>query len=78
MTWIIIGLIIAVGFGEYWCAHYFATKVFRVSGNRAHLILALLILSLVALPSRFIVAAFFIASLFCPAIIWLGFKLLRK
>lgn len=78
MTWVLIGMMIILGFAEYWCAHYFTRRIFGLSENRTHLILAALILIFVSLPRGLIVTAFFITSLFTPVIIWFGFKLIRN
>lgn len=77
MTWVLIGVMLAVGFGEYWCAHYFTKKILNITDNKAHLALAGLILLIMLLPKNYIFMAFLIASMFTPLVIWFGIQDLK-
>lgn len=74
MTWALIFATVAVGFGEYCCAHYFLQKIFKLTDNKTHLILAILILTILSLPMKILSTAFMITLFFTPLVIWLGIK----
>lgn len=78
MIWVLIFVTIAVGFGEYYCAHYFVQNIFRLNDNLAHLILGSLILLVLLLAKSFIWPAFMTALFFTPLVLWMSIRFSRS
>lgn len=77
MTWVLIIATIAVGFVEYYCAHSLIQKILKITENRAHLVLALIISVVILFPTKLIWKAFMITLFFTPLVLWVGFSLGR-
>ncbi|MHB9094409.1 MAG: hypothetical protein ACYC21_07025 [Eubacteriales bacterium] len=78
MTWVLIVIFFSLGFAEYWCTHYFTQKIFRISENRAHLVLGGLVVLRIGSEKKYLASAFLVVALFTPFLAWLGIKLSRN